>query len=98
MSGAFNTCLNTLLYTLEVMYTFAPPDLRVIFPIPSIIADTDDLITLECLEWALKASKDKKEELAWQEKVINQLLIDFYTDDKKIIGEPIKRDYFEQFM
>ena len=95
--AAFNACLNTMLYTVEVMYSFAPLKTRKEFPIPPDVAQTDSLITIECLEWALKASEDKEEELAWQEKVINQLLQDHYTEEFDTLGELIGREYFEQF-
>ena len=96
-AGAFNTCINTILYGAEIMYNFSNPDDVKNFPIPSIIADTDYIITVKCLEWALKASEDKEEELAWQEKVINQLLQDYYTEEFDTLGELIGREYFEQF-
>ena len=61
------------------------------------IAEVDEDILLECLESIRKSSDDEQAELAWQEKVINQLLQDHYTEEFDTLGELIGREYFEQF-
>lgn len=69
-------------------------------PFPADIAETEDgdILLERIIETALKIMKDTTQEKTWQEQLINQLKKDFYTEDENEIGEPITREYFEEFL
>lgn len=94
---AFNGIRDALFYVCYHMLDYEMSKTGQNTFIYSDIAEVDEDIVLECLESIRESSKDEQIELAWQEKVITQLLQDHYTEEFDVLGELIGKEYFEQF-